>query len=101
MVKFETSLHIKFKKIEHDKKQLKNKLIFNKSYFGGILNNKMSRNTTYIHEDSKGKLHDYDVVYSIDNNNDINIESVSEEGLEVEYNEITDKIKDVILTNQD
>lgn len=85
----------------------KNKLLFNRSYYGKILKRispkNMSRNTTYIHEDSNEKLHDYDIVYDITKPPfEVIVESVCEDGLEVEVNEeLLEKIKQKIINEQD
>lgn len=80
--------------------------VFFKSYFGKLLKRitpkNMSRNTAYIHEDEKGRIHDYDIVYSI-SRVEVIIESISENGLNVEIddNEIIDKIKQKIINEQE
>ena len=85
----------------------KNKLLFDSSYYGKLLKKitprNMSRNTTYVHEDSNEKLHDYDIVYSITKPPfEVIVESVSEDGLEIEVNEeLIEKIKQKIINEQD
>jgi hypothetical protein len=87
------------------KEKIKN--IFDKSYFGKVIKkisiNNMARNTTYTHEDSKG-LHEYDVVYSLCKipHDEVTIESVSENGLEVNAaDDLIILIKQKIINNQD